>query len=60
MAYELSDHEENGQMAGHQTETKLEAAQDDVNITKPESEMSVGQDEFVYIEGTRFWFICVA
>ncbi|KAI1425930.1 putative multidrug resistance protein fnx1 [Xylaria sp. FL1777] len=43
-----------------ETRRQLALIQEQTYSTKPESELSGGQHEFVYIHGARFWFICMA
>ncbi|KAI0914296.1 putative multidrug resistance protein fnx1 [Ustulina deusta] len=54
------DHEGNSHVVDPEARGKSDLTSQEINTTKPESELSGGQNEAVYIHGVRFWFICVA
>ncbi|KAI3324202.1 putative multidrug resistance protein fnx1 [Xylariaceae sp. AK1471] len=52
--------EENGHLVDRTAGTMSGLDQGNINTGNAKSEMSQGEDEIVYIHGTRFWSICVA
>ncbi|KAJ2998822.1 hypothetical protein NUW58_g206 [Xylaria curta] len=61
MGFETA-YDENGHLDNQATNGKSELVSKKIDETtpKPASEVSVGQQDIVYIHGARFWFICVA
>lgn len=51
---------ENDYLAEQATNRKSELASEESQSGKPPLELLETDDDFVYIHGPRFWFICVA
>lgn len=50
----------NGHSSDGTHESKSDMIQEEFGIVTEQSDMSGGEDDIIYIQGPRFWFICAS